>query len=72
MQILRVLGLGDTAKVRTSHGTTEEILQARQEESAASVREEPEAPATTTQRLAAADIRPSVMPLGSQLFSVGF
>ena len=35
----------------------------------ASAREEPKAPATT-QRLAAADIRPSIMPLGSHLRSV--
>ncbi len=72
MQFLQVLGLGVTAKVRTSHGpTTEEILQAYREGPNASAREEPKAPATTTRRLAAADIRLSVLPLGSQLLSVG-
>ena len=65
-----VLGLGVTAKVHTNHGpTTEEILQASREGPNASAREEPKA--TTTQRLAAADIRLSVVPLGSQLLSVG-
>ena len=54
----------------TSHGTTtEQILRACREEPGTSVRGEPEAPATTTQRLAA-DIRPSIMPLGGQLLSV--
>ena len=62
-----------TAKVRASHGTTtEQILQPCREGPGASVREEPEAPATTTQRLVAADIRPFAMPLGSQLRLVGF
>jgi hypothetical protein len=72
MQSLQeVLGLGDTANVCTSHGpTTKESLQAYRERPNASAREEPKAPATT-QRLAAADIRSSVVPLGSQLLSVG-
>src|SRR5215213_3421423 len=62
---------GVTAKVRTCHGrTTEEILQAYREGPNAA-REEPKAPAAPTQRLAAADIRPSVVPLGSQLPSIG-
>ena len=61
-----------TAKVRASHGTTtEQILQPCREGPGASVREEPEAPATTTQRLAA-DMRTLTMPLGSQLLLVGF
>jgi len=72
MQFLQVLRLIVPAKVRTSHGpTTEEILQAYCEGPNASTREEPKAPATTTQRLAAADIRTSVVPLGSQFLSVG-
>jgi hypothetical protein len=65
-----VLGLGVTAKVRTNHGpTTEEILRGYREGPSASAREEPKAPAA--QRLAAADIRLSVVPLGSQFLSVG-
>jgi hypothetical protein len=72
MHLLRVLGLGVTAKVRTSYGPrTEETLQAYRGESSASAREEPKAQATSTQRLAAADIRLFVVPLGSQLLSVG-
>src|SRR5215218_7193035 len=64
--------LGVTAKVRTCHGrTTEEILQAYREGPNAAAREEPKAPAAPTQRLAAADIRPSVVPLGSQSPTVG-
>src|SRR5215211_235190 len=64
--------LGVTAKVRTCHGrTTEEILQAYREGPNAAAREEPKAPAAPTQKLAAADIRPSVVPLGSQLLSGG-
>ena len=73
MQFLQeVLGLGITAKVRASHGpTTQETLQAYREGPNASAREEPKAPATTTQKLATADNRPSVVPLGNQLLSVG-
>src|SRR5215208_5358391 len=60
--------VGVTAKVRTGHGqTTEEILQACREGPNAAAREEPKAPAAPTQRLGAADIRPSVVPLDSQL-----
>jgi hypothetical protein len=72
MQFLQeVLGPGVTAKVRTSHGpTTEEILQAYREGPNASAREESKAPPTTTQRLAAADIRATVVSPGSQLLSV--
>jgi hypothetical protein len=56
--------------VLTSHGPrTEENLRAFREEPSAPAREEPKA--TTTQRLAAADIRPSVVPVGSQYLSVG-
>jgi len=71
MQCLQeTLGLGVTAKVRTSHGpTTEGILQAYREGPNASARQEPKAPAT--QSLAAADIRPSVIPFCSQFLSVG-
>jgi hypothetical protein len=73
MQCLQeTIGLGVTAKVRTSHGTTtEEILQAHREGPNASARQEPKAPATSTQSLAAADIRPSVVPVCSQFLSVG-
>jgi hypothetical protein len=72
MQFLQeVLGPEVTAKVRTSHGpTTEEILQAYREGPNASAREESKAPPTTTQRLAAADIRATVVSPGSQLLSV--
>jgi hypothetical protein len=73
MQCLQeTLGLGVTAKVRTSHGTTpEEILQAYREGPNASARQEPKAPATSTQSLAAADIQPSVVLVCSQFLSVG-
>jgi hypothetical protein len=72
MSVLQVLRLIVPAKVRTSHGpTTEEILQGCREGSNASAREEPKAPATTPPRLAAADIRLSVVPPGSRLLSMG-
>ena len=64
--------LGVPAKVHTSHGVRgEEILRAFREEPNASAREAPKASAaTTTQQLAAADIRASVVPLRSQLLSM--
>jgi hypothetical protein len=73
MQCLQeTIGVGVTAKVRTSHRTTtEEILQAHREGPNASAHQEPKAPATSTQSLAAADIRPSVVPVCSQFLSVG-
>jgi hypothetical protein len=72
MHFSHVLGPGDTAKVRTSHGpTTEENLRAFRARPSAPAREEPKAPTTTTQGLAAADIRLSVVSVGSQLLSVG-
>ncbi len=72
MQFLQeVLGLEVSANVCTSHGpTTKESVQAYRERPNASVREEPKAPATPP-RLAAADIRPSVVPPDSRLLSMG-
>ncbi len=71
LALSEVLMRGVPDKVRTSHDpTSETILRAFRERPNTSAREAPKAPAAP-QRLGAADVRASVVPLCSQLLLVG-